>query len=81
MTAEQVRYLPEVLEATVAALAPHALALTDAFAVPEEVTAHHPMLRSEGYRRDPLRHVLTRRQTSGAVEHSAAPDSFKPWLI
>ena len=47
MTAEQVRYLPEVLEATVAALAPHALTLTDAFAVPEEITAHHPMLRAE----------------------------------
>lgn len=48
MTAEQVRYLPEVLEATVAALVPHALTLTDAFAVPEEVAVHHPMLRSEG---------------------------------
>lgn len=48
MTAEQVRYLPEVLEATVAALAPHALTLTEAFAVPEEITVHHPMLRSEG---------------------------------
>lgn len=47
LTAEQVRYLPEVLEATVAALVPHALALTEAFAVTDEITARHPMLRSE----------------------------------
>ncbi|WP_449349853.1 acyl-CoA dehydrogenase family protein [Streptomyces shaanxiensis] len=47
LTAEQVRYLPEVLEATVAALAPHALTLVDAFSVLEEVTAQHPMLRAE----------------------------------
>ncbi|MEU9170370.1 acyl-CoA dehydrogenase [Streptomyces sp. NPDC048420] len=47
LTAEQVRYLPDALEATVAALAPHALTLTDAFAIPQEVTVHHPMLRSE----------------------------------
>jgi acyl-CoA oxidase len=47
LTAEQVRYLPEVLEATVAALVPHALTLTDAFAVPDEISARHPMLRPE----------------------------------
>ncbi|MFI0508666.1 acyl-CoA dehydrogenase [Streptomyces sp. WSLK1-5] len=47
LTAEQVRYLPEVLEATVAALVPHALTLTDAFAVQDEIAARHPMLRSE----------------------------------
>ncbi|MFE1834591.1 acyl-CoA dehydrogenase family protein [Streptomyces sviceus] len=47
LTAEQVRYLPEVLEATVAALVPHALTLTGAFAVPDEIMERHPVLRSE----------------------------------
>ncbi|NEB03684.1 acyl-CoA dehydrogenase [Streptomyces sp. SID13726] len=46
LTAEQVRELPEALEAAVGALVPHALTLTEAFAVPEELTARHPMLRS-----------------------------------
>lgn len=47
LTAEQVRGLPEVLEGAVAALVPHALTLTEAFAVTGELSERHPMLRAE----------------------------------
>jgi acyl-CoA oxidase len=46
LTAEQSRQLPDAAEAAVDALAPHALTLIDAFNVPEELTARHPMLES-----------------------------------
>ncbi|ANS62499.1 putative acyl-CoA oxidase [Streptomyces lincolnensis] len=47
LTADQVLRLPDEIEAAVDAIAPHALMLTEAFDVPEEVRQRHPMLRSE----------------------------------
>jgi acyl-CoA oxidase len=45
LTADQVRELPDVLEAAVGALEPHALTLTEAFAVLGD-PAVRPMLQS-----------------------------------
>jgi acyl-CoA oxidase len=47
LTAGQVRALPDAVEAAVAALAPHTLTLTEAFAVPAELMDNHPMLRTD----------------------------------
>ncbi|WP_280913291.1 acyl-CoA dehydrogenase [Streptomyces sp. SAI-208] len=47
LTAEQVRRLPDVVETAVEALAPHALILTEAFAVQGGLLDDHPMLRPE----------------------------------
>ncbi|MFG2463704.1 acyl-CoA dehydrogenase [Streptomyces sp. NPDC048523] len=47
LTAGQVRALPDAVEAAVAALAPHTLTLTEAFAVPAELLDNHPMLRTD----------------------------------
>ncbi|KQX84028.1 MULTISPECIES: acyl-CoA dehydrogenase family protein [Streptomyces] len=44
MTAAQVQELPDAVEDVVAALAPHALTLTDAFAVPDALLDTYPML-------------------------------------
>ncbi|GAA2939831.1 acyl-CoA dehydrogenase [Kitasatospora cinereorecta] len=44
LTAAQVQELPDTVEAVVAALEPHALTLTDAFAVPESLLSTYPML-------------------------------------
>ncbi|MDT0270054.1 acyl-CoA dehydrogenase [Streptomyces sp. DSM 44915] len=46
LTSEQVRQLPETVEAVVAALIPEALTLTDAFDTLDELTDRHPMLRT-----------------------------------
>ncbi len=46
MTASQVEEIPDAVEAVLTFLAPHALTLTRAFAVPEELLATHPMLAS-----------------------------------
>ncbi|WP_405467410.1 acyl-CoA dehydrogenase [Streptomyces canus] len=47
LTAEQVRALPDAVEAAIATLAPHALILSEAFAVPGELLDDHPMLRTD----------------------------------
>ncbi|MFD4032221.1 acyl-CoA dehydrogenase [Streptomyces sp. NPDC058637] len=44
LTAAQVQELPDVVETVVAALEPHALTLTDAFAVPDALLDTYPML-------------------------------------
>ncbi|MGW4230087.1 acyl-CoA dehydrogenase [Streptomyces sp. NPDC004980] len=44
LTAAQVQELPDVIETVVAALEPHALTLTDAFAVPDALLDTYPML-------------------------------------
>lgn len=45
LTAEQVLQLPDVTEAAISALEPHALDLVEAFAVAEDLTEQHPMLQ------------------------------------
>ncbi|MGA5183087.1 acyl-CoA dehydrogenase family protein [Streptomyces pseudogriseolus] len=45
LTADQVLQLPDVMEAAISALEPHALDLVAAFAVAEDLTEQHPMLQ------------------------------------
>ncbi len=45
LSAEQVEQLPIVLDEAVARLAPYALLLVDAFAIPEEILDRYPIAR------------------------------------
>lgn len=44
MTAGQVESLPDAVEEVLGTLEPHALTLTGAFGISEEILATHPML-------------------------------------
>ncbi|MEW2467943.1 acyl-CoA dehydrogenase [Streptomyces sp. NPDC046994] len=48
LTAEQVQQIPDAIEATIGALEPYSLTLTDAFAIPEALLANIPLLQQSG---------------------------------
>lgn len=47
ITAAHVRELPEATDAVLDALAPHALTLINAFAIPEDILGRHPIARAD----------------------------------
>ncbi|WTJ42489.1 acyl-CoA dehydrogenase family protein [Streptomyces atratus] len=49
LTGDQVRQLPDAAESVVADLAPHAVTLTNGFALADEVFLDHPINRAEGF--------------------------------
>lgn len=49
LTNDQVRRLPDAAESAVEDLAPHAMTLTNGFAISDEVLLDHPINRPEGF--------------------------------
>ncbi|MEU9622232.1 MULTISPECIES: acyl-CoA dehydrogenase [unclassified Streptomyces] len=49
LTSDQVRELPDAAESAVADLAPHAMTLTNGFAIADEVLLDHPINHPEGF--------------------------------